>query len=185
MDRIAAPPDYDQPLPMMHSQHLRSEQRAALLGRRHDHLRGTGCDLQARQTASHILRHFEGSGEVHHADEEIDLFPETLRVAPLPSRKSLRALTEHLAQQHRELLALWKVVLPQLLAVVKGSAETLDAGLCNRFHTVYLAHIEHEEGEMLPVARRWIEQPALEMFARHMRERRGILLGQFTPPKKR
>lgn len=168
-------PNFDQPLHLMHSHHLRSEQRAALLVRLNGHLRASGCDSQARQTASHILRHFDETGNRHHEDEEIDLFPATLQAVPMRTRRSLRALTDHLARQHRELSRLWDDVRLQLATVLEGEGALLDEGLCNRFHTICIAHIEHEEGELLPTALRWLAQPKLELLGKRMKERRNIV----------
>jgi len=167
-------PNFDQPLHLMHSHHLRSEQRAALLVRLNSHLRASGCDDQARQTASHILRHFDETGNQHHEDEEIDLFPVTLQAVPARARRPLRALTDYLAQQHRDLSRLWDEVRLQLITVMGGKSAFLDEVLCNRFHTICVAHIEHEEGELLSSARRWLPQPKLELLGKRMKERRFI-----------
>ena len=170
-----AAPNFDQPLYLMHSHHLRSEQRAALLVRLNNHLRADGFDDQARQTASHILRHFDETGNQHHEDEEIDLFPATLRAVPTLTRRSLRALTDHLAQQHSDLSRLWDDVRLQLTKVIEGESALLDEALCNRFHTICVAHIEHEEGELLPTARHWLPEPELELLGRRMKARRDIV----------
>ncbi|MBI4293319.1 MAG: hemerythrin domain-containing protein [Betaproteobacteria bacterium] len=171
-------PNFDQPLHLMHSHHLRSEQRAALLARLNSHLRASGCNGQARQTASHILRHFDETAIQHHEDEEIDLFPTTLGAVPTHTRTSLRALTDHLAQQHCDLSRLWDAVRSQLITVIDGKSDLLDEGLCNRFHTICVAHIEHEEGELLPIAHRWLPQSKLELLGKRMKERRNVAASQ-------
>ena len=171
-------PNFDQPLHLMHSHHLRSEQRAALLARLNSHVRAGGCDDQARQTASHILRHFDETGNQHHEDEEIGLFPATLGAVPTHTRRSLRALTDHLVQQHRDLSRLWDAVRSQLITMIEGKSALLDEALCNRFHTICVAHIEHEEGELLPIAHRWLAHSTLDLMGKQMKERRNIAASQ-------
>lgn len=177
MDPLApAPPGYEQPLQLMHSHHLRCEQRAALLVRLISHLRERGGDDQARQSASHILRYFADTARQHQEDEELDLFPAMIGAVPLTAGKSLRALAEHLAQQHGELSLMWEQVRSQLIGIIAGTSAALDESLCNRFHTLCVAHIEHEESELLPLARRCLAEPALETLGRRMAARRGIAL---------
>ncbi|MBI2316407.1 MAG: hemerythrin domain-containing protein [Betaproteobacteria bacterium] len=173
---IPAPPSYDQPLQMMHSHHLRCEQRVALLLRLNQHLRGSGCDHQARQSASHILRYFDDTARQHREDEELDLFPAMLGALPPSAGKSLRGLADHLAQQHRELSQTWELVRLQLIGIIAGTSAALDEPLCNRLHTLCVAHIEHEEGELLPLARSCLPGPALELLGKRMAARRGIPL---------
>jgi pyridoxamine 5'-phosphate oxidase len=166
-------PDFSRPLEVIHANHLRLEKRAALLLRLTEYLREAGCDEQARQTAGHILRSFDDTGINHYEDEELDLFPAMLEAVPYSRRPSMAALVDRLTEQHREMHRLWEALRLRLAAIAAGGGSALDKSACDLFHTLYLAHIEHEETEMIPLARRCLSATALERMGESMAARRN------------
>ena len=166
-------PDFSRPLEVIQTNHLRMEKRAALLLRLTAYLRDAGCDDQARQTAGHILRYFDDTGIKNCEDEELDLFPAMLDAVPNSSRASMAALVGNLTEQHREMHRLWETLRQRLASIAAGGRSALDANTCDLFHTLYLAHIEYEEAELMPLARRCLSATALERIGGSMAARRG------------
>ena len=64
----------------------------------------------------------------------------------------------------------------QLLDVIGDRRTALDEALCESFHSIYVAHIEHEEGELLPLAHRCLARPVLDLLGRRMAVRRSVAL---------
>jgi len=108
MKRLTPTPgaDYDHPLEMLAACHDRIEERLDVLQRLIAHLAVHGCDGEARQAATNIMRYFDTAGAFHHDDEEVNLFPAL--AARMPSDERLRELVTRLCFEHDVMRALWK-----------------------------------------------------------------------------
>ena len=71
----ALAPDFGTPLAMLTACHDKVRHFAALSLKLAAHIEAKGCDDEAREPASNILRYFDVAAPLHHADEEEDLFP--------------------------------------------------------------------------------------------------------------
>lgn len=171
-------PGFEVPLEMLSACHGRIEAQCALLRRLVTHMGTNGADDEARGAAQAVMRYFDTAAQHHHADEEVDLFPALLRAAP--QRGAMASTTELVAllrTQHRELEALWRQLRAGLQRVAAGEAVALDAAV-EPLIELYAAHIEREEGELLPLARTLLEAAELDPIGAAMRARRGVAMPQ-------
>lgn len=166
----APAPGLDQPLAMLRTCHERILRQCATLTRLATHLRADGLTPAARQAAADVGRYFSTAGRHHHEDEEQDLFPR-LRTYP-----DLAGLLAALASDHQRMEALWAGLAPLLSApetiLDVDSFEKLVAD----FTSLYTAHIETENHQLLPRAERLLPESALREIAASMAARRGVRL---------
>ena len=102
-------PGFDQPLALLRACHDKILAHCDLLEELVAHMAGSGPDAEARKTAERINRYFSTSAELHHRDEEEDLFPRL-------NRQSLKIaeLVFALKKEHKQLETLWKTLAPEL-----------------------------------------------------------------------
>ena len=165
---------FEAPLAMLSACHYRIERQCATLRRLVLHLATDGADIEARTAAAGVMRYFDTSARQHHADEEESLFPALIESMTGPDAVCLRALTEGLAADHRELEAHWQRVRVALERVVAEGGVSLAASDVEALIDSYERHIEREERDLLPMAARLLSDDDLEHIGRAMRERRGI-----------
>jgi pyridoxamine 5'-phosphate oxidase len=65
----------------------------------------------------------------------------------------------------------------QLEAVAKGQGNKLDAADVKCFVDLYTSHMEKEEGNIAPMAKRLFSEQQMQQLGNAMRERRGIPCG--------
>ncbi|MDZ4202278.1 MAG: hemerythrin domain-containing protein [Gallionella sp.] len=164
-----AAPRFDEPLEILRACHGRIGAQCATLNKLLAHLPQHGCDEQAQQAARAVLRYFDTAGQHHHDDEEHDLFPALLEVAPAETG----ALIERLLGEHIGMEEAWRALRPQLLALTQGEA-ALDAATVHRFNEAYARHIELENGTLLPLARRVLSDAQVRTLGASMAARRGV-----------
>lgn len=167
-------PSFDAPLEMLAACHQRMQRQCDTLRRLVPHVAEHGCDAQAREAATAVMRYFDKAALDHHADEEQDLFPALLEAMAGSDAVCLRELTGALAQQHRELHAQWHALRNVLARVAAGEAAALDAQAVDGFIATNEQHLQREEAELLPMAARLIDDAALRRIGSAMRLRRGI-----------
>ena len=165
-------PDYDHPLEMLAACHDRIEERLDVLQRLIVHLAAHGCDNEARQAAANVMRYFDTAGEFHHEDEEVNLFPAL--AARMPNDERLRELVTRLRWEHEIMRALWKSLRAELKPISEGTAADLGPELAEKFSARYRQHIELEEAELLPIARRAFSGEELAALGAEMADRRGV-----------
>lgn len=109
---------------------------------------------KARQVAAQALKFFHDAVLAHHAEEEGELFPAVLASAAAgDERDTLRAITEQLTREHREVEAAFKALEPALKAVAKGQDGALDGGAVQALVKRYRSHAHFEEQNFLPRAK--------------------------------
>ena len=161
---------FDQPLTMLYACHDRIRRQLATAERLCRHLPINGCDAEARAAARNILKYFDTAAPNHHADEEQSLFP---RIAAATGGAA-KPLIDALNSEHAELAALWRDLRPDLAAIAAGRRSVLTPDLVRRVRAAYLAHIEREEGELLPLAAERLDAATLEKIGAEMAARRGV-----------
>lgn len=155
---------------MLAACHDRIEDRCELLERLVLHIQSQGCDDQARQAASNLLRYFDSAGVHHHQDEEQDLFP---RLLGSGDARAL-PLVEQLRREHEEMRGAWTALRAPLQKIASGEPAELEMQAARHFSKLYEAHIALEDGELLPLAAELLDEPALSAIGGAMAARRGV-----------
>jgi hemerythrin-like domain-containing protein len=167
-------PALDEPLEMLGACHDRIEAQLRTLERLLDYLPAHGADAQARGAAQAVLRYFELAGPNHHEDEERDLFPVLAARAAPAEAACVQALIRDLLDDHARMAAALAVVRGQLAPIAAGEAAPLDEAAVRRLAALYRGHIERENGELLPLARRLLAPDDVRALSVAMSARRGV-----------
>jgi hemerythrin-like domain-containing protein len=138
------------------------------------HVATHGADAQARAAAAAVLRYFDTAAIDHHADEEIDLFPALIDAVAGSDAVCIYQLIDVLSTDHRTLETHWLRLRLPLLQLSTGEPVQLRGEHVDALVDLYLQHIEREEQELLPMARRLLSDEALDRVGRTMRQRRGV-----------
>ena len=163
-------PGFDQPLALLRACHERIQRQCATLDKFVVHLRAHGLDTEARQAAAEVHRYFSTAGRHHHEDEEQDVFP------LLRGEVTLAPLIAALEADHQRMENLWSQLQPLLAAPdTIRDIEPL-ATLVGNFNSLYAAHIERENSELLPRAEQLLTGPLLAVIGARMARRRGVTL---------
>lgn len=162
------------PLEMLAACHGRIRHQCNVLRRLAAHLETAGNDAEARSAATAIVRYFDTAAPDHHADEEEDLFPALLESVGGSDAVCIRDMIQRLDREHRRLEAAWAHLRQILLRIAAGESAALPQRDVDAFVNPYLAHIQLEDDELLPMANRLLDQPAIDRIGRAMRIRRGI-----------
>jgi len=160
---------FDDPLAMLAACHVRIRKQLATLARLERHLPEHGHDDDARAAARAILRYFDTAAIHHHEDEEASLLPRLLARAP-----EARVLSERLLREHGELAERWRRLRPLLSGIAAGQRAVLPPKLVHEIATAYHAHIEIEESELIPLARKALSADEIATIGREMAGRRGV-----------
>ncbi|MDD4930070.1 MAG: hemerythrin domain-containing protein [Gallionella sp.] len=161
-----AAPGFDHPLQLLRACHAKILRQCDILQKLEAHLADKGCDTQVQQAATGILRYFDTAGQLHHQDEEEDLFPALRSISDLP-------LLDRLLAEHEAMLAAWDALRPALVQLAAGHGTNLDAAVTDAFITRYTGHIATENTALLPVAERILSSKQLMQIGRSMSRRRG------------
>lgn len=162
------------PLEMLAACHGRVEKQCDTLERLMAWLPDHGCDTQAQQAATAILRYFDTAAKDHHADEEQDLFPALIEAMAGSDAVCIRELTDALRTEHRALESLWALTRTQLALIAAGQPHALSDEMASQFISAYRSHVERENRELLPMATRLLSEEQIATVGKAMRERRGI-----------
>lgn len=159
-------PRIDDPLELLRACHDKVRRFAGLCVHLRDHLDHTPIDAQAQEAAQSILRYFELAAPLHHADEDVDLFPalRQLRLA------ALNTTIDGLEAEHHVLGGLWQRLQPWLREIAAGRASAAPAEV-DVFAQRYAAHAQREEDEVYPHAQR-LEPEQLRKISAAMIARR-------------
>jgi len=176
-------PSFDEPLEMLDACHGRIKAQIETLRRLAGHLPQHGADQAAREAAQGVLRYFSVAAPHHHADEEVDLFP-ALLASEAVSRggvdaATVKGLIERILQDHRQMDRVRDTVLARLQSIMAAQAgecsEALPGALVEELAALYLAHIELETRELLPLGKRLLSPAQTVAVGRSMAVRRGAV----------
>lgn len=162
------------PLDMLGACHTRVEKQCQTLERLLPHLAQQGCDRDAREAAQAVMRYFDTAAVHHHADEEEDLFPALQDAMAGSDALCIRALCDSLRQEHRTLEQCWRHLRLPLQAIAEGASAELAPEAVSAFTAAYREHMAREDGELIPMARRLLQDSALDQIGRAMGLRRGL-----------
>ena len=170
-----AAPGYDQPIAVLKHCHDRIRKQLATLDKLLAHLPAHGADEQAQQAAAAVLKYFDKAAHFHHDDEEQDLVPLLQTVARGEDAQVLAALLPGILQDHKDMDAMWQGLHAPLAAIAAGSAAGLSDSAVRRFVQCYTAHMEREEANIAPMAKRLFSPAQMEQLGVAMQRRRGLL----------
>jgi pyridoxamine 5'-phosphate oxidase len=168
-------PGFDQPIAVLKHCHDRIRKQLATMQKMPDHLARHGADEEARQAAGAVLKYFDKSAHLHHADEEENLVPMLQSVAQGADAATLAELVPGILREHDEMDAMWQGLHEELSAIAAGSAATLTASDVERFANTYTSHMEREEAHIAPMAKRLFSAAQMAELGGAMQVRRGIL----------
>ncbi len=163
-------PGFDSPLDMLHACHDRIMDQCTTLQRIIQHLPMHGCDEQALQAASKVLRYFDTAGQLHHQDEEEDLFP----LLQASGNAEAANLIAQLAAEHQKMDALWHSLRGQLLNMTENHSAELDRKLVADFTLAYGKHVMLENMKLLPLAAKLLSVEQLQPMGKNMAQRRNV-----------
>jgi hypothetical protein len=121
---------------------------------------------------THVLRYFDVAAPLHHADEDIDLFPRLRAIAVAAGDSTLLAALDEAARAHGPLESRWTGLRAHLVSVAAGAPPDPDRIAAFVAHEE--AHLAIESGHILPAARRLLDADALHALGRAMAARRGL-----------
>lgn len=161
-------PGFDDPLAMLQACHDKVRHFSTLSIALSTHLQEKGNDAEARSAAQAILRYFDLSAPLHHADEEQDLFPALAGVAP----PALQATLQTLQQEHEALAGLWQHLRKTLVAIIEQRSDALPVTLAREFAQRYQQHAEQEEVLVFTPAATLLAANVLRALGERMAARR-------------
>lgn len=167
-------PDFDQPIAVLRHCHDRiRKQLRTLQGLAGP--AGQAASIEERaQAATAVLRYFDRAAPNHHADEEDDLLPMLRATARGEDAALLERLAPNILDEHRKMEPLWAALESELRRIAAGEAAQLDAAAVAEFSQLYLSHMEIEEGNIAPMAKRLFSDEQMTRLGNAMRRRRGI-----------
>jgi hemerythrin-like domain-containing protein len=157
------------PLDTLAAWHRRGETCLALLQGLLQRRAGTPVD---RVAAAAVLDYFDASDAVHHEDEERDLYPALIESMAGSDAVCLREMTDGATALHRRLESLWDRLRPSVAALAAGQDATLDAACAEALAETCAQLFRQEDRELLPMARRLLDDDALAAIAAAMDARR-------------
>jgi hemerythrin-like domain-containing protein len=167
---------FDHPIDILDGCHERILRNCAVIERIAAHVALKGADAEATTAAAGVIRYFDTAGANHHRDEENDLFPALQQYAPSAELNAVFDLVFRLKADHKRLDALWADMRPRLSRLAEGRDAGIAAALAADFKAAYERHIALEEAELLPLARRVLDESILRALGGRMARRRGVNL---------
>lgn len=164
---------FDQPFEMLAACHERVLRSLDLLQRLQTYLLDKGVDDSARQAARDVLRYFEVAAPLHHADEELHVFPALLQPGSAPE---LVAVVQQLQQDHVVMAASWAQARQPLQALAEGVQSHFlpaDVDALQYFADLYAVHLQREDMLVYPAAQALLDAAKQHAMGREMASRRG------------
>ncbi len=194
-------PDDDDPLGQLDACHDRMQRQLTTLQRLLDRQTRAGrliVDDDVRAAAGAIRKYFDEAASRHHRDEEQDLFPAVIEAMAGSDAVCLHAIVRRLSADHRQLEQAWQDLRPNLIALAQrggndgagdnGAAEVssgaavtavadrdppaLDPVKVERFIAAHRSHLDIEDAELMPMARRLLSDDQVARIGLGMRGRR-------------
>lgn len=182
---------FEQPFELLHACHERVHRTLDLLARLQAHLARHGCDEQARQAATDVMRYFDIAAPLHHQDEELHVFPPLLRCAT----PEVKRLVQQLQEDHCKMESRWALARTTLRLVAECDGErgmaiwkpltSAQAGALRSFAALYARHIEMEEQVIYPEAMACLTPDATQVMRADMMRRRGVRTQGHNNPSRR
>ena len=167
-------PGFDQPIAVLKHCHDRIRKQLATLDKLPAHLAAHGADGQARQAASAVIKYFDQAAPLHHEDEEHDLVPMLQASATGADAAVLDELVPRILNEHQQMDGLWQGLHEELKLIAGGGGARLSEANVRRFGEMYARHMELEEGQIAPMAKRLFSAEQMAQLGQAMQQRRGI-----------
>jgi pyridoxamine 5'-phosphate oxidase len=167
-------PGFDQPIAVLKHCHDRIRKQLATLDKLLPHLASHGADEQARQAAAAVIKYFDKAAHLHHEDEEQNLVPMLQQTASGEDAALLARLTPQILAEHSQMDALWQQLHEELSGIADGNASQLSEPTVRRFVDMYTRHMEIEEGNIAPMAKRIFSAAQMAELGAAMQQRRNI-----------
>ena len=171
---IDTAPDFSQPIAVLKHCHDRIRKQLATLLNLLAHLPQHGADEQARQAAQAVLKYFNNAAHLHHEDEEHNLLPMLDATARDADAAVLRDMMPRILAQHQQMDGDWLIIKSQLDKIATGTDTALSAPAVEKFVADYTAHMEQEEQNIAPMAKRIFSPAQMQELGDAMQARRGI-----------
>jgi pyridoxamine 5'-phosphate oxidase len=171
---IDTAPDFSQPIAVLKHCHDRIRKQLTTLQNLLGHLPQHGNDAAAQQAAKAVLKYFDTAAPNHHDDEEQDLLPMLRATAENADATLLAELAPAILEQHKQMDSDWHIIKIQLEQIANGAGTALSAPDVQRFSDAYLAHMEMEEQNIAPMAKRIFSAAQMAQLGTAMQVRRGI-----------
>lgn len=168
-------PEFDEPLAVLKHCHDRIRKQVATLGKLIPHLAEHGADQQAQQAANAVLRYFQMAAPLHHEDEEIDLLPTLKQVAQNDDATLLQTLLPKILEQHETMASMWENLEVSLIQIAKGENAALQVQDVRAFEAIYQEHMQIEETQIAPMAKRLFSDVQMHTLGQAMKKRRGVV----------
>ena len=162
----------DQPLEILEACHERVKNHCQILQRLSAHLKVAGIDDQAILASKNLLRYFEIAAKNHHEDEENNLFPMLLESMAGSDAVCINEIINVLKEEHILLEKIWQSIKNPLKLIASGTVASIDETQILLLATTYEKHINLEENELFPMAKRLLNEEQLKLMSQDMTERR-------------
>lgn len=169
-------PGFDQPIAVLKHCHDRIRKQIRTMQNLLQHLPQSGADSEAQQGAAAVLKYFDQAAPNHHADEEQDLLPMLQASARDADAALLVRVLPDILREHQQMDEAWQVLATQLNAIASGSAAVLSTDAVGQFAELYAAHMEKEETQIAPMAKRIFTAEQMTQLGKAMAARRGIAI---------
>jgi len=180
---FAPVPGFDQPIAVLKHCHDKIRKQLATLQNLPGYLSQEGNTAEAQQAAKAVLQYFNKAAHLHHDDEEQDLMPMLQATASGNDADLLATLVPEILADHERMDQGWAMLRPELDAIAAGSSTELSAGGVRDFASAYQAHMEKEEGQLAPMAKRLFSAQQMAQLGTAMQRRRGIAPEDATASK--
>lgn len=168
--------DFSEPIGMLEDCHKRIHYFLQLLAALAESAGTDPLSPDERDSLEKSLRYFREAGPRHNADEEESLFPELRRhpetLAVIDRLTALEADHRWAEEQHREIDTIGRRWLAA--GVLRLSDRSRLHALIRPLMHFYSHHIDIEEREVFPAARRTLSALERERVGKGMAERRGL-----------
>lgn len=166
--------DLSGPLEMLRATHAGIRRQCEALNNLIARLRKQGCDREAREASSQVIRNLDTASYQHKEDEEQDLLPRMMAAATRGRGASLTNMVADITTEHRLMQRAWTDLRADLQALAAGDRAMLDPLAVDRFVKLYRTHLLMEEAAVYPLAEMLLSREDLAAMCTQMVQRRKL-----------
>lgn len=159
---------WNEPIEMLYACHSKVKRFCRQLSILPDYLEKHGYTQAVLNDVEQILSYFNRAAPLHHDDEELDFFPQLVKVAP-----QAQSTIYELEQQHKNLHENWNALSAQLEELISEQRQNIDEHLIERFIQGYERHITLEE-PLFEMGREFLADDVLSEMGKNMSIRRQV-----------
>lgn len=159
---------WNEPIEMLYACHSKVKRFCRQLSILPDYLEKHGYTQAVLNDVEQILSYFNRAAPLHHDDEELDFFPQLVKVAP-----QAQSAIDELEQQHKNLHKNWNALSAQIEELISEQRQNIDEHLIERFIQGYERHITLEE-PLFEMGREFLADDVLSEMGKNMSIRRQV-----------